>query len=266
MKALAFTALACMPHPWRVELLCRFFRASRRAAAGDLYCNVCDTRLARFRGLPSAEEQARNYGASCVPPDHASGQRAFCPVCGEAERERLLFWLLSTEVRIDGKRVLATSPGLFSQRALMRRCRYVSSNFEASPLYARDANLCQLPFESGSFEAVISFHVLEHVPDDARAMNEIHRVLAPGGTLLLCVPQDLQAPRTLRATTETPEERTLRFGHPGHLRLYGADVPQILESHGFAVRTYGPQDVPEAERRRLALLSTDRVHVARKLR
>jgi SAM-dependent methyltransferase len=45
-----------------------------------------------------------------------------------------------------------------------------------------------MPFEDASFDAVIAAEVLEHVPDDTRAMAEIARVLKPGGRLAVTVP------------------------------------------------------------------------------
>lgn len=45
-----------------------------------------------------------------------------------------------------------------------------------------------LPFRAGSFDAVLCNQVLEHVPEGAKLMEEIARVLRPGGTLLLTVP------------------------------------------------------------------------------
>ncbi|HLX32684.1 MAG TPA: class I SAM-dependent methyltransferase [Gaiellaceae bacterium] len=54
------------------------------------------------------------------------------------------------------------------------------------------ADVCELPFEPGSFDRVISISVLEHVyPEvggDIAALGEIKRVLAAGGELLLTVP------------------------------------------------------------------------------
>jgi SAM-dependent methyltransferase len=40
----------------------------------------------------------------------------------------------------------------------------------------------------GTFDAIVCFNVLEHVPDDARALRTLHELLRPGGSLLLLVP------------------------------------------------------------------------------
>jgi ubiquinone/menaquinone biosynthesis C-methylase UbiE len=45
-----------------------------------------------------------------------------------------------------------------------------------------------MPFEDGSFGAVLCTEVLEHIPDPAKALGEIRRVLKPGGVLIGSVP------------------------------------------------------------------------------
>ena len=45
-----------------------------------------------------------------------------------------------------------------------------------------------LPFRDGAFEVVAAFDVVEHCADEALALSELVRVLAPGGRLLLSVP------------------------------------------------------------------------------
>ena len=49
-------------------------------------------------------------------------------------------------------------------------------------------DLSGLPFPDGSFDMVTSLDVIEHVPDDQRAIHELARVLAPGGVLVTTVP------------------------------------------------------------------------------
>jgi len=46
----------------------------------------------------------------------------------------------------------------------------------------------RIPFPDGSFDKVIAAEVLEHLPADQRAMNEITRVLRPGGMAAVTVP------------------------------------------------------------------------------
>ncbi len=48
-----------------------------------------------------------------------------------------------------------------------------------------------LPFASGEFDVVLCYDVLEHVFAPGRLLGEIRRVLRPGGTALLCVPNTL---------------------------------------------------------------------------
>jgi ubiquinone/menaquinone biosynthesis C-methylase UbiE len=50
------------------------------------------------------------------------------------------------------------------------------------------SDLTVLPFRSESFDVVTALDVLEHVPNDARALDEIFRVLRPGGILVASVP------------------------------------------------------------------------------
>jgi SAM-dependent methyltransferase len=50
------------------------------------------------------------------------------------------------------------------------------------------ADVCELPFEDGSLDAAVSANLLEHVPDDQKALTELCRALRPGGRGVLVVP------------------------------------------------------------------------------
>jgi ubiquinone/menaquinone biosynthesis C-methylase UbiE len=49
-----------------------------------------------------------------------------------------------------------------------------------SPLGCK-ADICDLPFEDNQYDVILCNHVLEHIPDDTKAMQELYRVLKPGG-------------------------------------------------------------------------------------
>lgn len=53
---------------------------------------------------------------------------------------------------------------------------------------AKVANLEQLPFETGEFDIVVMKHVLEHTPQPRQALQEVTRVLRPGGVVMVAVP------------------------------------------------------------------------------
>lgn len=52
----------------------------------------------------------------------------------------------------------------------------------------REANLESIPFSSEHFDAVLLNEVLEHVPDEAKVLAEIHRVLRDGGRVIVFSP------------------------------------------------------------------------------
>jgi SAM-dependent methyltransferase len=50
------------------------------------------------------------------------------------------------------------------------------------------ADAVALPFFAKSFETVTAFQVLEHIAEPSAVLEEIHRVLTPGGTLIMATP------------------------------------------------------------------------------
>ena len=80
----------------------------------------------------------------------------------------------------------------------------------------RTADVCALPFEDGSFDAVYCAHVIYHLDDPAAqetAMAELLRVVRPGGVVVLIVanPRPLIFPMRLarRMAADTPVVGTL---------------------------------------------------------
>jgi predicted SAM-dependent methyltransferase len=95
-------------------------------------------------------------------------------------------------------------------------------------------------FEDNSIDMFLCSHILEHVPDDRKAMRELYRILKPGGFGILMVPIVNSLPTTHEdATKTTPEERTKFFAQGDHLRLYERrDYVKRLEGKGFLVNQY----------------------------
>lgn len=104
------------------------------------------------------------------------------------------------------------------------------------------ASIEALPFAAGSFDVVLCYHVLEHVYNDGLAMQEISRVLSPGGFALVQVPWRRHAPVTDEDPSAPPDERARRFGQADHVRFYGADFETRLGDHGLRGTRFEPHD------------------------
>ena len=83
----------------------------------------------------------------------------------------------------------------------------------------------QLPYADSSFDVLLSFGVLEHVPNDIASLTEIRRVLTPGG-LFFC----FYLPTVLSWTQKVAHTR----GNNYHDRLYSRrQVEKMLSSNGL---------------------------------
>ena len=105
-----------------------------------------------------------------------------------------------------------------------------------SPLADVKADICDLPFEDNSFDFIFCNHVLEHIHNDTKAMQELYRVLKKGGMGVFQIPQDLTRPVTFEDDSITnKKERTKIFGQYDHVRIYGKDYFNKLRNIGFTV-------------------------------
>jgi SAM-dependent methyltransferase len=60
---------------------------------------------------------------------------------------------------------------------------------EGADADVKEGDALSLPFADGEFDRVVAAEVLEHIPADITAINELVRVLRPGGTIALTVPR-----------------------------------------------------------------------------
>lgn len=155
------------------------------------------------------------------------------------ERHRLLWLYLKNETDFFKNRykVLHFAP----EQAFYKRFRqlnnldYTTTDLN-SPLADVKADICDLPFQDNAFDIILCNHVLEHIPNDTKAMEELHRVLKPGGWGIFQIPQDLKRETTFEDDSITDKkERAKIFGQYDHVRIYGKDYFDKLRSIGFIV-------------------------------
>ena len=143
---------------------------------------------------------------------------------------------LVPELARRGCRVYAldTSPNMLqlarTNAAAFGNVRYQAGNIEA------------MPFADGSFDVVCSAGVIEYLPHCERALAEMHRVLRPGGLLILPTTNLVAPAHWLRPVLE-PIARVgvvaRMFGlRPGRYRLYYHHIPRfkrLLGGAGFTI-------------------------------
>jgi len=167
------------------------------------------------------------------------------------ERHRLLWLYLKNETDFFAapKKVLHFAPeqAFYKLFRNQKNLDYTTTDL-FSPLADVKADICDLPFSDNSYDVIFCNHVLEHIPDDTKAMQELYRVLKPGGMGIFQIPQDLKRVTTFEDNSITdPKERAAIFGQYDHVRVYGRDYFDKLRSIGFTVveEDYTQKIVPE---------------------
>ncbi|MDU8885263.1 methyltransferase domain-containing protein [Yeosuana sp. MJ-SS3] len=155
------------------------------------------------------------------------------------ERHRLLWLYLKNETNFftDKLKVLHFAPeqSFYKRFRKMKNLDYTTTDLK-SPLAEVKADICDLPFSDNEFDVILCNHVLEHIPEDTKAMQELYRVLKPGGFGIFQIPQDLNRELTFEDDSITDKkERAKIFGQYDHVRIYGRDYFDKLRQIGFNV-------------------------------
>lgn len=200
-----------------------FLRGSTR------YCPVCERGARRFLdfGVPARREVA-------------------CPWCGSLERHRLVWTYLRERTDLfdaGSKAVLHVAPEACLRERFADRLGggYVTADLKRSDVSLK-MDIAQIDQPDESYDVIYCSHVLEHVPEDRRAMSELRRVLKSEGWAVLLVP--ITADETFEDPTVTdPAERLRLFGQSDHVRRYGPDYLNRLEDAGFAVKVITAEEL-----------------------
>ena len=167
-----------------------------------------------------------------------------CPRCRSLERHRALitFLRIKTNFFKSQKKVLHFAPEDCFIKSFKKQH---SNNYLTADLYAPamlKMDITNIEFPDNSFNIIICNHVLEHIPNDLKAMNEIWRVLKNNGWAVLNVPTSGKEKTWEDKKIITETDRLKFFGHAEHVRYYGKDYKDRLSSIGFDVEVVLPRD------------------------
>lgn len=204
----------------RINLLIFQFRNLRRQ---KFECPICD-----YRG-PFMDKATHN----------GIRRHARCPNCAALERHRLQFLVLREvfrEKETAHLRMLHVAPEAFFREFFSQRFgRYETADLKMKSV-DHIVDLQHLPFEDNTYDFVYASHVLEHVPDDRKAISEIRRILRPNGMAMLPVP--IYSEKTVEFSVPDPHEF-------GHVRAPGLDYFDRYERYFAKVERFDSGSKPE---------------------
>jgi ubiquinone/menaquinone biosynthesis C-methylase UbiE len=149
---------------------------------------------------------------------------------------------------IPGGAVLHVAPENYLRDAIARLApqEYVRGDLFPASDDLQKINVTAIAYPDEHFDLVICNHVLEHVPDDRRAMMELHRVLKKGRHAVLQTPFSAFLSSSFQdPNINTDELRKKFYGQEDHVRLYGQDLFTRLDGAGFEVMPQKHQVVLE---------------------
>jgi SAM-dependent methyltransferase len=215
------------------------------------YCPVCNNKVRKFIPLPDFyKENTEKYGYlySFDDAETLNYSAYSCPHCYASDRDRLYALYVSKRLMEKGATnitVLEIAPSRPLSEMLKKTGKI---SLRTADLMMDGVDDCiditdMNCYAEGAFDAFICSHVLEHVPDDLKALRELFRILKPGGWGILMVPIII----TLDQIDEDPllediGERWRRFGQDDHVRMYSRNgLVERAEGAGFIARQYGQE-------------------------
>ncbi|MDN3725277.1 methyltransferase domain-containing protein [Aequorivita sp. SDUM287046] len=212
-------------------------------STGPNTCSVCNQNV-RFKNLPYEYFLKFYENGFVFSPflfETLNIKDYSCSNCGASDRDRLMM-LYMKKYLIDKKsvRLIDFAPAKALGNALKNQS---SIEYRSADLYMesvddkidiRDMHV----YPDESFDFFICSHILEHVDEDAKALDELYRITAKNGGGILLVPILLGLEKSVENKEYLKSEhlRWKYFGQDDHVRMYSkSDFLERIENSGFKI-------------------------------
>ena len=229
-----------------------------------MFCVACGKESAKF--LPSGVDRRPNVK---------------CPSCHSLERHRALWFyfenstdIFKHNIGIDRQiiKLLHFGPekAFYDKFSNISYIDYYPVDLKPkryANIHLRDVvDIQNIPYPDNHFDLIINIHVLEHIPDDKKAMKELQRVIKPGGSAFISVPMSDIEDTLENPAYDTDELRLKHYGQRDHLRRYSQRTfPNLLKKAGFDVSEINlTQGISEDELKRLGLARNEKMFLCSK--
>ncbi|MBR9859440.1 methyltransferase domain-containing protein [bacterium] len=174
----------------------------------NYFCPVCNNQVGGFAHL--SNELRFSWNSVCIK-------------CSSRSRHRGLIYAYKKALDSlnNNQKILHFAPEpIFYPLIESYQVDYKTTDFFLQDVDYPNEDIQALSFSDNSFDLLLCNHVIEHVENDRKAVQEMYRILNPGGTALITVPGDFKRKNTIYF-------EHLKFN--GHYRDYGLDFLNLLK-------------------------------------
>lgn len=224
------------------------------------YCSVCGNYVI-------FQKSGQEYGL--FEKVHVIGagvrKKNLCPICGSNDRGRWIYYVLKKHTKVFNQKCKVLHFAPYAGEAMLSSklkkstlCDYYGVDLDGS-LADHEVDMTDICYSDNSFDMIIANHILEHIPDEKKAIQELKRVLKENGIIVLSFPICTDYESTIEQDEEMSSADRIRlFGQEDHVRLYGRDYVERIESYGLAVNVFSPyKELGYEEIDRMGLIEDD---------
>lgn len=209
-----------------------FLYLSRIYFFGEKYeCSCCGKKFRRFLNF---NYKLPIYNKNIYLETY---KNTICPYCLSLPRHRIICEYLNNNINLlKNKKILIFA----AERGIKKWLDNRNIKYKTADLYEKadlKIDITDINLKDNSYDVVFCNHVLEHVDNYRKAIEELNRIIATNGVLICSVPIDITLKETMETKNkETKEERKNKYGQADHFRNFGLDFKNILESCKFSVK------------------------------
>ena len=240
---------------------------------GVNFCSTCGSKNTPFLPLPDYyREMAERYGyVRFATSETLSLNKYSCSVCGASDRERLYAYWIDKQIQAGnfykGSKLLHFSPETALSKKLLKSkyFQYYTADYAMDGVNFK-IDITKLPIGNEKYDFFICSHVLEHVENDMKAIQELYRITKRGGCGILMAPISVGLENTIEDNTIITEaKRWQYFGQNDHVRLYAHnDYLRRIKKSGFDVEEWGIDKFGKKTFSNLGLKETSVLYIVKK--